>query len=127
MPVSYRFDVDVIVIEMIGEYSVNDLRMTVLKSFEDAGLPKRPTLLLDLSKSQSISKRSSAIINEMANFIASFGKRFGNRLALAAPDDLTYGLMRMSSARADSFGINVEIFRTYEEAREWLLTDSRRA
>jgi hypothetical protein len=106
---------------MIGEYSVNDLRMTVLKSFEDPERPKKPTLMIDLSKSQSISKRSSTIINEVAAFIASFGKRFNNRLALVAPDDLTYGLMRMSSAPADSFGINVEIFRTYEEARKWLL------
>lgn len=122
MPVSYRFDADIIVIEMIGEYSINDLRITVLKSFEDPECPKKPTLMIDLSKSQSISKRSSANINEMAAFIASFGKRFNNRLALVAPSDLVYGLMRMSSAPADSFGIRVEIFRTYEEAREWLLT-----
>lgn len=121
MPVSYRFESNIIVIEMIGEYSVDDLRATILNSFDDPNCPKNPTLMIDLSKSTSIYQRSSASINAMANFIASHGKKFSNRIALIAPDALTYGLMRMSSAPADLHGIEVEIFRTYEKAREWLL------
>lgn len=122
MPVSYRFDSNIIIIEMIGEYSVADLRATILNSFDDPDCPKNPTLMIDLSKSSSIYQRTSASVNAMAGFIASYGNKFNHRIALVAPDDLTYGLMRMSSAPADLHGIEVEISRTYEKAREWLLS-----
>ena len=56
----------------------------------------------------------------MASFIASYAKRFNNRFAIVTPDDLTFGLMRMSSIQADSFGIDLHILRTFDEARKWL-------
>jgi hypothetical protein len=120
MPVTYRFELNVIVIELIGEYSVDDIRTAALKSFNDPRCPKNPTLIIDLSKSRSIYQRSSKSVNAMGTFIASFGKKFNNHLAIVVPDDATYGLMRMSSAPADSYGIEVKIFRTYDEARKWL-------
>jgi hypothetical protein len=120
MPVTYRFDLNVIVIELIGQYSIDDLRTAVLKSFNDPQCPKNPALIIDLSKSQSIYQRSSKSVNAMVTFITSFGKKFNNRLAIVVPDDVTYGFMRMSSVPADSYGIDVKIFRTYGEARKWL-------
>jgi hypothetical protein len=121
MPVVYRFDANSIIIEMIDEYSPDDLRTTVLNSFDDPSCPKNPSLMIDLSRSRSIYERSSTSVNAMAVFIASCAKKFNNRLAIVAPDNVMYGLMRMSSAPADSFGITVEIFRAREEAQKWLL------
>jgi hypothetical protein len=120
MPILYRFDMNVIVIELTGEYTMNDIRTTVTNSFSDPQCPKNPTLLIDLRKSQSIYKRPSTNVNAMGTFIASWGKKFNNRLAIVVPDDATYGLMRMSSVSADSYGIEVKIFRAYEDARKWL-------
>ena len=121
MPVSHHFDSNIVVIEMIGEYSVKDLRTVIINSFADPLCPKNPILMIDLGRSKSIYERSSQTINAMAAFIATYGKKFNNRLALVAPDDLTFGLMRMSSVSADSFGVDVIIFRTYNEARKWLI------
>jgi hypothetical protein len=122
MPATHRFDSTIIVIDLIGEYSMDDLRTTVLKSFIDPQCPKDPVLLIDLSQSLSIHQRSSGSINAMGAFIGSYGKKFNNRLAIVVPDDFTFGLMRMSSVTADSVGVEVNIFRSYDEARTWLLT-----
>jgi hypothetical protein len=121
MPVTHRFDSNIIVIELVGEYSIDDLRTTVLKSFIDPLCPKDPKLLIDLSQSQSIQQRSSGSINAMGTFIGSYGKKFNYRLAIVVPDDYTFGLMRMSSVTADSVGVEVNIFLAYDEARAWLL------
>ena len=122
MPVKYRFDSSIVVIEMVDEYSVDDIRTTILNSLADSSREPNSCLLIDLSKSRSISERSSEDVKMMANIVASLGGRFNNKIALVAPDDLMYGLMRMSSAGAEERGIRSEVFRRYEEARKWLLT-----
>ena len=122
MPVLVRFDENIIVIEMTGEYTIEEIRSVIFKTFSDSLRPQNGVLLIDLSKAQSIYDRSSEIINAMAHFIASYTQYFNNRVALIAPDELKYGLMRMSSSPADNLGIKVEIFKEYSPAREWLLT-----
>ena len=120
MPVFYRFDSNIIVIELIDEYSITEFRTVVINSFNDPSRPENPVLLIDLSKSRSIQNRSSANINSMASFIASYSEKFHHRLAIVVPDDLTFGLMRMSSIDADALKISINILRTVEEARKWL-------
>ena len=39
MPVTYRFDSNIIVVEMFGEYSMNDLRTAILNSLTDSDEP----------------------------------------------------------------------------------------
>ena len=121
MPVSYRFDSQIVVIELVGEYSMEEFRSMVVKAFDDPACPHDATLLIDLSRSKSIYARSSTSINAMAAYIASYGKQFNNRLALVVADDLTYGLMRMSASPAEMYDVTAEIFRGYEKAREWSL------
>jgi hypothetical protein len=122
MPVLYHFDSSIIVIDLVGEYSIEDLRTTVLKSFSDPECPKNPTLLIDLSQSQSIRQRSSESINAMGTFIGSYGKKFNHRIAIVVPDDFTFGLMRMSSMPANMYGIEANILRTYDEGKKWLIS-----
>jgi hypothetical protein len=121
MPVNYRFDSDIVVVEMVDEYSMDDLRTTILNSLADSECPANPFLLINLAESKSIHNRSSENIRTMSRFVASLGKRFNNRIALVAPDDLTFGLARMGSAGSEERGIKSEVFRTLAEARTWLL------
>ena len=122
MPVQYRFDSKIVIIELIGEYSMDDLRKTILNSFADSHCPSDSVLVINLAESQSIYHRSSEDVRAMARYVASLGKRFNNRIALVAPDDLQYGLMRMSSVGSDERGIQSGIFRTFAEARKWILS-----
>jgi hypothetical protein len=121
MPVTYRFDSNIVVLEMIGEYSMHDIRNTIINSLADSHCPTSPCILVDLSESRSIYNRSSEDVNAMARSLTSFGNRFNNRIALVAQKDLVYGLMRMGSVFSEELGVKAEIFRTFAEARKWLL------
>ena len=123
MPVNYRFDFNSIVIYMAGEYTVNDLRTTLLNSLADPERPPESFLLFNFGNSQSIHCRSTQEIQTMADFVASMGNRYNYRLAIASSYDLPYALQHFVSVRARSYGITSEVFRTFDEAREWLVSE----
>ncbi len=122
MPVTHRFDSNIIIIEMFGEYSINDVRATILSSLADAGGKGELFLLFNFGESRSMYVRSSEDVNTMVNFITSLANRFSNRLAFVSSYELPYGLMRFISVKSGSCGIDSEVFRTYAEARDWLLS-----
>jgi hypothetical protein len=107
---------------MFGEYSMNDLRTAILNSLTDSASPVNSFLLFNFAESRSIYIRSSQDLEIMAGFIASLAGRFNNRFAFVSSYDLPYGLMRFVSVRSGVCGIESEVFRTYHEAREWLLS-----
>ena len=105
MPVRYRFDSNIVVIEMVGEYSMDELRTSILKSLADSDFPSNSVVLFDLTESRSIYIRSSDDIKNMVQSIAPLAKRFNNRVALVASADLPYGLMRMGSVFSEAGSI----------------------
>jgi len=122
MSVEYRFDSNIVVMEMAGEYSLDDIRIAIVNSLADPACPANSFLLINLTNSQSILTRSSEDVKTMAHFVASLGERFHNRIALVAPGDLPFGQMRMSSVGAEERGIQAEVFRSFIKARAWLLS-----
>jgi hypothetical protein len=122
MPVTYRFDSNIVIIELAGEYSMDDIRTTILNSLADSMCPATPFILINLSDSRSIYNRSPENVITMARSLASLAKRFNNRIALVAPKDLPYGLMRMGSVFSEEMGFEPKVFRTFDEARKWLLS-----
>jgi hypothetical protein len=122
MPVTYRFDATIVIITLSGEYSMEDIRTTILSALADAQCPTSPCILMDLSESRSIYNRSKEDVKVLSHSLASLAARFNNRIALVAPDDLPYGLMRMGSVFSAEAGFEPEVFRTYAEARTWILS-----
>ncbi len=122
MPVKYRFDSNIVVIEMVGEYSLDDLRRAFLDSLADPARPTDSFLLINMTDSLSIKTRSVDDIRDMATFVASLGERFDNRVALVATDDFRYGLLRMGSFGSEQRGIDSRVFRDLAQARNWLLS-----
>ena len=122
MPITYRYDGNILIVEMVGEYAMAELRDVFLQSLSDPQCPARPRLLINLEGSKSIHNRSSEDVRAMASFVGSLSQRVGRRIALVAADDLVYGLMRMGSVGSEERGIESEVFRTFDEARQWLLS-----
>ena len=122
MPVTYRFDSNIVIIELAGEYSMDDIHTTILNSLADSMCPATPFILINLSDSRSIYNRSPENVITMARSLASLAKRFNNRIALVAPKDLPYGLMRMGSVFSEEMGFEPKVFRTFDEAMKWLLS-----
>ena len=122
MPVTYRFDSNIVIIEMAGEYSLSDIRNSILTSLADSTCPSSPFILVNLSESRSIYTRSSEDIKSMVRSLASLVERFNNRIAFVTPNDLLYGLMRMGSVFSEDKGMKTQVFRSFEDARKWLLS-----
>jgi hypothetical protein len=120
MPVSYSFDDRFIHLRMAGEYTTADLRRTLQDALADRQCGQRDGVLFDLSESKSLHQRTPTDIQEMARFLASQSEPFGGRLAMVAPSDLAYGLMRIGVVIAEASGAEPRVFRTTEEALEWL-------
>ena len=122
MSVTYRFDSKIVVIELADKYSMEDIPVTILHSLADSKCPGNPFILIDLSVSKSIFNRSTDDVIKMAHSLGSLAERFNRRIALVAPEDFSYGLMRMGSAFSAMVGFEPEVFRTYADARKWLLS-----
>jgi hypothetical protein len=122
MPVTYHFDSNIVVIEMVGEYSLDDIPKTILSSLADSKCPTAPFILVNLTESRSIYKRTSDDVKIIVSSLAPLAKHFNNRIALVAPADYPYGLMRMGSVFSAMVGFEPEVFRTYADARKWLLS-----
>ena len=121
MPVSYRFDSGILVYELTGAYSPDDVQGVFSEAFRDPACPLKPRILIDLSNSQSIATRSSSTVNDMAAYMKLFRSKFGNRIAFVVSDNLVYGLVRMGAASAGITDFEVEIFRSQTEGIRWLL------
>ncbi|HTY37803.1 MAG TPA: STAS/SEC14 domain-containing protein [Bacteroidota bacterium] len=120
MPIRYRIQSNILILELAGEYSKEDLRQLIHTALDDTTLPDKPLVLFDFSSSVGIFHRSSADVKEMARFLASVKHRLGQRVAFYAPHDLPFGLMRMGTAASDTEGLATEVFRSKEEALAWL-------
>jgi hypothetical protein len=122
MPVIYRFESSMVVIEMVSEYSLDEIRKTILNAVADSGRPANSCLLINLTESESIYKRSQLELQSMAQFLASLATHFNNRIAFVASKDLPFGLARMTSVGSEDLGIETAVFRTFTDARKWLLS-----
>ncbi|HTP13907.1 MAG TPA: hypothetical protein VMM37_09755 [Bacteroidota bacterium] len=122
MPVTYKFEATIVLISLAGEYLIEELRRTIDDALADPGYPSHARLIIDLSRSKSIVRRTNDEIKSVAEFLVTKADRFGHRLALVAAQDLTYGILRMTSVGSENQGVESGVFRSVEEARAWILS-----
>jgi hypothetical protein len=120
MSISYRFESNIVFLELAGEYSTAELGQLIIDSLDDPLSPDRPDMLFDLSASRSIRQRSTEDIKQMVQLFATLVGRVGKRIAFYAPSDLPYGLMRMGTMLAGESERSAQVFRTRDEALQWL-------
>jgi hypothetical protein len=120
MSINYRFESGTLVLQLEGEYSKEDLARLVLTALADPSCPVRPDLLFDFSFSKGIQHRSTRDVLEMAEFLLGLKDRLGTSVAFCAPEDLSFGFMRMGTVGIEDKGIRSEVFRTIDEAWAWL-------
>jgi hypothetical protein len=121
MPVSYSFDGRIVVMRMEGDYTTDDLKARVLEALDDGKCPKDAVLMFDMRQSEAIRGRKPAEVQDMANFLAAQGPRFSKRFAMVTGTDVAYGLMRLGSVYAEHGGVTAEVFRDFDEAKQWLV------
>lgn len=121
MPVFTRVSGSVLLVTVDGDYTPAELRRVGEAGILDPGTPKPARVLLDMSGAAGLSKRKPEELKETARFFGALRAHL-DRVAILAPDDLSYGLMRLGESWfEDAAGSErAMVFRSRAEALEWL-------
>jgi hypothetical protein len=109
----------VLVITVDGDYTAAELRRVGAAAVADLDAPARARILLDVSGAAGLARRPPAELIEVADFFASLGDTL-HAVAVLAPDDASYGLMRMGMELYAGGGMRAEVFRDRPGALGWL-------
>jgi hypothetical protein len=120
MPVTYTFQGELLRLDLVGEYEPQDVPRAFLAALNDPACPDPAKLLLDVTESLSLAKRSPFEIRYVSEFLAPYADRIGRRCAVVAAKDVHFGLGQMGAVFAQGVGVTARIFRDVESALEWL-------
>ena len=123
MPETYEIDMDqrLVRARAWGVFSNADLRDHYLLLIADVRFEPSFLHLANLSDVTEFALEPR-VIAEIASWPVF---DVGTRRALIAPSDVAYGLSRMFSLHAERAGQNVQVFRTEQEAVDWLNSPTR--
>ncbi len=119
MPVRYFVTEEILVVAVEGAYTSEELRRVGDAALRAPGSPHPAPVLLDMSKATGLGARSGPQLRATAAFFARRA-RWIRKIAIVAPSDLVFGLMRMGATFGDTMGLVVGVFRTHDEAMEFL-------
>ncbi len=120
MPVSYSLTGSLLQLNLEGHYEPHDIIAAFLKGLADPQCPPRVALLLDVTRSESLEKRTPHEIRHVAEFLGPYADRLGARCAVVATKDIHFGLSSMGSAYTENVGVEAAVFRDTESAVLWL-------
>lgn len=122
MPIKTTFSNNggVIVHTATGLLSPKGIKKAYEKSLEHAVSIKNPSVIWDLRDSDA-SEIYEKDIEEIANYILSLSKkRAGYKAGLVVSRDLEYGLARMYGAYVKDGPADIQVFRNFEQAMDWV-------
>ena len=124
MSVEYTYDEEnnVLYTCFFGVVTDNDLKDQAEAVVADPRIRPGTRELVDLSGVEDIQGEASGLEQNIQIDTANKEKLAGTRTAIVATTDLLYGFARMYQTLAElrDSPLTVEVFRTFEEAREWL-------
>lgn len=121
--ITHDKDKDILVVTVIGELSLASLKAAAQQIISSDEYAANIAALWDLRQ------MDTSNINQdfFKNLIALREKRTereGAKLALVANSDLKFGLSRMYEMLSDDLPQSMHVFRTIDEARNWLDSNS---
>lgn len=120
MPVSYRWENNLFILDCEGTYTMDDLKSSFESGLPEESFPADVKFMLNVRDSDSLSERSPQDVRDMAKFLGERSHRFNDTCAIVAQESLHYGLMRMASVYTDTYGMRTSVFKTFDEAILWL-------
>jgi hypothetical protein len=119
MPVFHTLKDGIVIVTVDGDYTSPELKRAGARALEDPGVDGKARVLLDMSGAAGMAKRSQEELRETAHLFSSMGGDV-EAVAILAPDDLSFGLMRVGLAYYTASGERAEIFRERAQALAWL-------
>ena len=106
--------------EFKGHYDPDDIIGQFLAAMDDPSCPEKVALLVDVTRSESLEKRTPHEIRRVAEFLGPYLGRIGGRCAVVANKDVHFGLSSMGSVYGKNVGVEAAIFRDSKSALDWL-------
>lgn len=123
MPITFQFrkDLKLVISTHIGLIPDNEFLLAYQQLFTDAGFNSSYKLLVDLRSTDS-SPRSSDALKALAEWKMRIyeGRDQIPKIAVVAPDDLSYGLSRMYDMHSAALPGEYVVFKSSEKALSWL-------
>ncbi len=125
MPVTTRIDLDsgLVIHDVTGPVSL----IEVVSGFDTAGGDPRFCTGMNVLWDFSGARVTGVGTADVKLLIGAIGKRLGvddnHKVAIAASGDFVYGLARMYEAFATRLPIQLKVFRSAEDALDWLTGD----
>lgn len=119
MPVNNAHKDGILVITVDGDYTSAELKRVGAAAVANPDTPSPARILLDVSGAAGLTNRPPAELMETAAFFASLGDAL-HGVAVLAPDEASYGLMRMGMTLYAGRGMRAEVFRDRLQATAWL-------
>jgi hypothetical protein len=118
MPVKYTIlkNYNLLILHYDGEVTLSELAQNRLELLRDTDFQPSYAQLVDLRSGQ-MSNLSTADVRSLSSSTI-FNP--GVKRAIVAPNDLEFGMARMFGVFVERFGQQVRVFRSIEEACEWL-------
>jgi hypothetical protein len=125
MPVTYEIQGTLLRLNFEGTYEPDDIVQAFLDALADPRAPARVALLVDVSRSDSLTSRSPDEIRMVAEFLGPHAEWIGGRCAVIAESALAFGFSRMGSVYSGKVGVEAQVFRDAESALAWLGVSSK--
>ena len=123
MPITYHFkpDAKLVILVHVGVVPDDEFLSSYRALFEDARYDKSFNKLVDLRRADSTA-RSPEALRQFADFVRQqfAGSEEGPKVAVVAPEDISFGLARMYGALSDAVPWKFVVFRDAEAALSWL-------
>jgi hypothetical protein len=105
----------------VGEISVQDLIEHQKRLIEDPDFVTGFNTLTDFTHARPAASVNYDKVNFSRDFVESIQNIRGEcKWAFIAPSDVTYGICRMFQILSEDLIIETRVFRTEDEAKEWL-------
>lgn len=104
-----------------GRIGIEDLINQTAAILAAPEFKKSMNCLVDLTLAEPDMDIDFEKVNQYKEFIESIQETWGLcKWAIVAPDDLVFGLSRMYEMLSKNLSIQTRVFRSEQEAREWL-------
>jgi hypothetical protein len=114
-------DEKLVILGHVGSVSDDEFLSSYREFFNDARYDRSFNVLVDLRRADS-SARGPEALRDFAGFV---GRQFADtktepKVAVVAPQDISFGLARMYEAFSDTVPLEFKVFRGAEAALSWL-------
>lgn len=120
MPIEISIKGRVVHLVSIGSSSAEEVAQKLVDLYESDEFPQDPIIYWDMRGSTSLGERSGADMGMIASKTSSYVENMNIHSAFLVSSDLYHGMVRMMAAYGGVEEGVVQIFRTEEEALDWM-------